>query len=141
MKIKLIDFPLKKPSLNHLRDKLKQLSDELKLKGSCSIIFTDDKFLRKLHKEYFQNDTPTDVITFNLGDSKPEGEIYISKERAEKQAKQYHSSYACELLRYTVHGFLHLAGYDDKTVNEYKSMKKLEDKYLELYFPELFKEL
>ncbi len=137
MKIKLIDFPLKKPPKKLIQEKLQIISNQLKLQGTCSVIFSDDNFLRKLHKDYLNEDTATDVITFDLGENETEGEIYISSNRAHDQAKNFKSSYASELIRYAIHGLLHLAGFNDQTENEYLTMKKEEDKYLELYFADI----
>ena len=98
---------------------------------SLDIIFTDDKSIRVLHEKYLDDDTVTDVITFNLGDnSNCEGEVYISLDRARKNAEYYHVSIINEIMRLIIHACLHLAGYDDQNDKERKIMKKKEDYYL-----------
>jgi len=87
----------------------------------------------KLNNEYLQHDYYTDVITFSLNedDTKEiDGEIYICVDVAEEQAKEYKVSLSNELSRLAIHGLLHLCGYGDKTDEEQKLMRSLENKYL-----------
>jgi rRNA maturation RNase YbeY len=100
---------------------------------SINVIFTNDFHLRKIHKDYLRDDTPTDVITFNLGTSDHiEAEIYISAERAMEQAVQYQVTDLHEVCRLVVHALLHLAGFNDKSGPERQRMKQEENKYVEL---------
>ena len=86
-----------------------------------SIIVTNDAYIRNINREFRSDDRPTDVISFSnrenpfpaVDDSSEEiGEIYISLQRAEEQAKEYMVSLVQETKRLIVHGILHLAGYD-----------------------------
>ena len=96
------------------------------------VIFTDDKSLKKMHREYLDDDTLTDVMTFNLSKSPPiESEIYISIERAHENAQNYNVTYQNELMRLLIHACLHLAGYDDKDEKKRKKMKEQEDYYID----------
>jgi rRNA maturation RNase YbeY len=72
------------------------------------------------------------VITFSLNDDDRfiDAEIYICVDVAEEQASEYKVSLSNELLRLAVHGTLHLCGYKDKSEEEQKLMRQLEDKYL-----------
>lgn len=99
-------------------------------------ILTTDSYLRKLHKEFFNLDSSTDVITFNLNENpeKIEGEIYVSVERAIDQGKQYKINPALEICRLLIHGCLHLAGYDDLNQKEFKELKKIENKLVKEVF-------
>lgn len=106
------------------------LKGEKKKKASINIIFTDDKEILRLNKQYLNHHYTTDVITFSLGDDLLEGEIYISVDTAEKNAKRFNVSLTRELLRLSIHGALHLAGYDDATDDERHNMHLLENKYL-----------
>lgn len=94
------------------------------------IIFTTDQYLYDLHRKFFNLDTKTDVITFNLNESKDtiEGEIYISVDMAEQNSKKYNVSVESELCRLIIHGCLHLAGYEDKNEKDFRVMKNQEDK-------------
>jgi len=96
---------------------------------SIDIILVDDDTLREMHKIYLDDDSVTDVMTFNLADDKSiEGEIYISVPRATAQSTEYGVTLVQELVRLIIHGCLHLAGYDDQTEDNLKEMKDIEDK-------------
>ena len=100
--------------------------------NSINLILTDDEFLRKMKKKYFDQDVYTDVISFNLEgpNENIEGEIYISMDRIIENAKSLKSSIDMEFKRIIIHGILHLIGYDDKTNYQKENMTKLENKYL-----------
>ncbi len=103
----------------------------LKVK-SLALIFVTDDYLRDLHRQYLDDDSYSDVMTFNLGDGpEVEGEIYISVDRARIQAAEYGVALEEEIARLIVHGLLHLQGYDDRTEAERQQMRKLEDRFLE----------
>ena len=105
--------------------------NELNLSAlSITFIFVTDEKLAEMHGTYLQDNSKTDVITFNLGDKDIEGEIYISKDRAFEQAKQYEVSFEEEIIRLVIHGILHLAGYDDIEEQDGKEMKKIENSLL-----------
>ena len=107
------------------------------LAASIDIIFTDDDTISTLHQTYLDDPSPTDIITFDLGSDEIEGEIYISVDRAQEQAKRYHVTLAEELTRLIVHGLLHLKGYDDKEKKERKKMKQKEDDLVRLLCREI----
>jgi rRNA maturation RNase YbeY len=100
------------------------------LMKTLDIIFTSDSYLQQLHKDFFDLDTKTDVITFHLNDSPDEieGEIYISLERAVDNSKQYKVSSEIEICRLIIHGCLHLAGYNDQNESDLFKMKEEENK-------------
>jgi probable rRNA maturation factor len=98
---------------------------------SVSVIFTDNQNIQSLHHQYFNENTPTDVITFNLGNAeKIEAEIYINEDYTQKQAEYYGVTFIEEISRLLVHAMLHLAGYDDLTDENRKNMRREEDKYV-----------
>ena len=98
---------------------------------SIDIILVDDDTLREMHKIYLDDDSVTDVMTFNLADDKSiEGEIYISVPRATAQSLEYGVTLIQELVRLIIHGCLHLSGYDDQTEDSRKEMKKIEDNFV-----------
>jgi len=94
------------------------------------IIFLYDDDINDINKRFLHHNSPTDVLSFNFEEENLEGEIYISIETAERQAKEYKVSLTNELLRLSIHGILHLLGYEDKTMKNRKIMHNLEDKYL-----------
>jgi|SRR5690625_1864881 len=95
-----------------------------------SIMFVDNKKIQELNFRYRNKDKVTDVLSFALdlsnheqkGIPLPLGDIVISIEQAEKQAKEYQHSLKRELGFLTVHGFLHLLGYDHMDFKDEKKM-------------------
>lgn len=74
----------------------------------------DDAAIAELNREYLAHDGPTDVISFALHDAgdSPLGDIYIGFEQALRQADALDIAPHEELMRLTVHGVLHVMGYD-----------------------------
>lgn len=99
------------------------------------VILVDDEYLRKLHHKYLNDDSYTDVMTFNLTESgEIEAEIYISYDRAQFHARQYQVSVEDEIARLICHGLLHLRGHDDRTPAERQKMHQLENELLRKYW-------
>lgn len=118
------------------------------------IQFVSERCMAKVNWQFLQHEGPTDVITFDYrepearspkrGDSSPSGhsagpgagipglhgELFICPAVAKAQAKQYCSTMAQELVRYLVHGILHLRGFDDQTAAARKRMKREEARLL-----------
>lgn len=109
--------------------------EKKKLEG-LTYIFCSDEYLLEINRQFLQHDYYTDIITFNLAErGQPiQGEVYISIDRVRDNAQQYHSSIKRELHRVIFHGALHLCGYKDKKKGEEVTMRKMEEKYLNLYF-------
>ena len=76
-------------------------------------IFCSDKFLLGINKFYLQHDYYTDIISFDLSETKGKliGEVYISIDRVKDNAKTHKNSLKEELLRVIFHGALHFCGY------------------------------
>jgi len=70
------------------------------------------------------------LSSFNLGDDKVEGEIYISFDRVKENAKIFKVSIKNEIFRIIIHGLLHLKGFDDKNKSERIKMKIKEEELL-----------
>ncbi len=115
-----------------IKDLLFWICDELDLSAEIiDVIFTDDQSLKELHRDFLNDDTFTDVMTFNLSDSPSiDSEIYISIDRARENAEKYNVSYQNEIMRLLIHACLHLSGYDDTEERKRKKMKEQEDYYL-----------
>lgn len=92
--------------------------------GELSIAFLTDVALARLHADFLSDPTTTDVITFP-GNPAHEvaGEICISVDTAQTYAASHEHKFAEELTLYLVHGYLHLAGYDDRTPVTRKQMR------------------
>lgn len=102
--------------------------------AGISVAIVDDSIIAELHERYMQNPQPTDVLTFDLRDdpatSEIEGEIVLSAETARKAARSLGLSEGQEVLRYAIHGALHLAGWNDRTLGERAKMRREEDRVL-----------
>jgi len=110
------------------------LRDEGLAAPEISVILIDDEYLRKLHRDFLNDDTFTDVMTFNLGgEDDIEGEIYISVDRAKRYAMEFNVLPEEEIARLIIHGLLHLNGFDDQTVEEREKMREMEAFYLRKY--------
>lgn len=109
--------------------------DEEPPENIINVIFTNDKQMRKLNRDYRNIDRPTDVLSFNYDDEPGEesilGEIYISVETAAVNADNEQMTFTCELLKLCCHGFLHLLGYDHEKNGEAQMMATKEIYYLE----------
>ena len=105
--------------------------------GIVSYILTEDAHIRELNHTYRNIDKTTDVLSFELLDPiHPDnvylGEVYISVDRAQQQAKDANRTLQEELTHLAVHGTLHLLGFEHDTDKGYKQMQNEENKYLAL---------
>ena len=105
--------------------------------AELSVMLTDDEHIHELNKKFRGVDRPTDVLSFAFRESdEPEiltdeveilGDIIISLERAKFQAETYGHSYLREVIFLTVHGLLHLLGYDHIEESERLEMEREQD--------------
>ncbi len=104
---------------------------------SIIIIFCTDNYLIKINQQSLQHDFYTDIITFDLSETKTSpkiAELYISVDRVKDNATSLHTPFKTELHRVIFHGCLHLCGYKDKGVKHIALMRAKEDEYLQSYF-------
>ena len=100
--------------------------------GEICYVFCDDAYLHKLNVEFLNHDTLTDIISFDYSVGKIiQGDIFISVERVEDNAKDFSTAFKKELRRVIIHGVLHYCGYKDKTEDDAKLMRQKENHYLE----------
>ena len=115
----------------------KILSDFDKTNKDIEITYVGNEAIRQMNVQYLGKDDFTDVIAFNLEDALEDnllGDIYISAEQAKIQAGDFGSDYIHELVRVTIHGILHLLGYEDDTKEKKQKMHIEENKWLKEYF-------
>ena len=107
--------------------------------AKISIIFSTYQILNKLKIKFFNIDSNTDVIAFNLNENTKniDGEIYISPEIAKENAKKFKNSFNDEIKRLIIHGTLHLIGYLDNNETQKSTMNNLENKFLKKNLLEL----
>lgn len=108
-----------------------------------SIVLGNDDYIHNLNREYRGKDCPTDVLSFALNEgAEPEiidgpeevllGDIIISIETATRQAEEYGHTLERELAYLTVHGMMHLLGYDHMTEDDKQEMRQEEEHVLSL---------
>lgn len=109
---------------------------EKKKLEAINYIFTDDKNLLKINKQYLNHNFLTDIITFDLSDKGQPitAEVYISLKRVKQNASIHQTTFKQELHRVIFHGALHLCGYNDKTDRQRNQMRKKENSYITDYF-------
>ena len=126
---------------SYLNELIEYALDYLQVKNAIlSIIFVDEKTIREINRDYRQQDRVTDVISFAFEDNenivyndmcRPLVEIYICIPRMIEQAKEYGHSEKRELSFLTIHGLLHLLGYDHMNAKEEKEMFELQELILD----------
>ena len=116
--------------------------DYQKVKNSIfNIIIVNQDKIQELNKNYRNIDRVTDVISFALEDDNTFietdmrilGDIYICIEKARSQALEYKHSFLREISFLTIHGLLHLLGYDHMKEDDEKIMFKLQEMILNEY--------
>lgn len=101
--------------------------------GELSITFLTDPALAKLHADFLDDPTTTDVITFEGDESLGHaGDVCVSADTARAYSEKHDKDFSEELLRYVVHGWLHLAGYDDLEPRKKRRMRAAEDRAVKL---------
>jgi len=110
-----------------------EIDYNLKIKKLGIIILSDEE-LREINIKHLKSDYYTDIITFDYTENKSEieGEVLISIDRIEENAKKYKISVKEEMYRVVIHGILHLAGENDERKVEQKHMQEKENQYLKL---------
>lgn len=107
------------------------------------VLLCNDAAIHDLNLQYRGKDRPTDVLSFALNEGdEPEiidgpetellGDIIISLDTAGRQAEEYGHSLERELAYLTVHGILHLLGYDHEIEEDQLEMRREEEHILGL---------
>lgn len=115
----------------------------LPLTAQVSVSLVGDQEIQEINRDYRGIDKITDVISFALDEGEeftivdgPQeqllGEIVISLPQTLRQAKEYENSVERELAYLTVHGFLHLLGYDHMNEDDKALMRREEEKIMQL---------
>lgn len=138
--IKQVDIDIEE--LEEVQKFMEYSLEYLKLDNvTFNIIIIDNDMIHTINREYRGIDRPTDVITFALEDDNTFislgerilGDIYISIDRAKEQAIDYGHSLLRELCFLTIHGILHLLGYDHMKEDDEKVMFELQERVLTSY--------
>jgi len=110
-------------------------------KCEAGVIFVNNTYIKKLNKRYRKVNQVTDVIAFQMEKNKESmapitfsprilGDIFISADRAKIQAKDFGHSVRKEIAILTIHGILHLLGYNHKRRKDALAMRKKEEEIL-----------
>lgn len=125
--INFVDFPkehveiLKKAAENALKS-------EKKRKYQINFIMISDEEIKKLNIKYRKVRRITDVISFLIVPEFFIGDVYISENHTQKQAKKYGNTWQQELMYLVIHGLLHLCGYTDYDIVNKTKMFVRQDK-------------
>lgn len=105
---------LRKPELGRF---LKKAQSAVGLKGEVTLLLADDLRIKALNKAFRGKNKPTDVLSFPAAENGEgiAGDLAVSVDTAQRQAEEYGHSLREEICILTVHGLLHLAGYDHET--------------------------
>lgn len=132
--IRLLDTDFSKSKIKNPKSKILSCPP-----GELSVVFLTDDALAGLHADFLADPTTTDVITFEgepaLGVA---GEICVSVDTAAAYAKVHGRDFSSELMLYVIHGWLHLAGYDDLQPGKKRAMRRAETRARRLLGPVLF---
>lgn len=105
--------------------------------GEINYIFCDDEYLHKINVEYLDHDTLTDIISFDYTvGNLIQGDIFVSIERVQDNAKDFNVSFEEELKRVLSHGVLHYCGYKDKSPKDEALMRSKEEEKMQMFHVE-----
>ena len=114
------------------------VESENKILGEISYVFCDDEYLHSINMQYLNHDTLTDIISFDYTEGDIiSGDIFVSIERVEDNAKDFNVSFDEELKRVLAHGVLHYCGYKDKSEKDALLMRSKEEEKIKLFHVEL----
>jgi probable rRNA maturation factor len=100
--------------------------------GNINVIFTTNDYLIKINKQFLKHNYHTDVITFDYNDENVvSGDIFVSVDQVRKNSRKFDVGFIDELSRVTIHGVLHLLGFNDESYSEIERMKSMENASLE----------
>ncbi|MDI6845145.1 MAG: rRNA maturation RNase YbeY [Candidatus Saccharicenans sp.] len=113
--------------LNRLKQLLEKLCRSYRVqRAEVVLTLVGRRAIHSLNRRYRRKDRPTDVLSFPIGEKGPDGKFYlgdiiICPEVARKQARKQGHSLLREMEILTIHGFLHLLGFE-----HYKGMEEEE---------------
>ena len=109
------------------------------MQGTLTVALVEDAEIRRVHRQFLGEDTPTDVLSFLLDGEKIRGldellgEVVVSAETALREARKRRLLPEREVALYAIHGTLHLVGFDDTDTTSRRKMRREERKYLKIY--------
>jgi probable rRNA maturation factor len=144
----------RKINLQLLKKITRELLAELKLeKAEIGICLVAAPEMTRLNETFLKHKGSTDVIAFDYRDNVGQasrlshskiqkvrdrqdacptlhGEIFVCVDEAVRQARKFGTTWQSEIVRYLVHGVLHLLGFDDSSAGARRKMKREENRLL-----------
>ena len=123
------DRPLSLRSLRRLTLDLLQAMD---LEAELGFHWVSAAEMARVNWRFLRHEGSTDVITFDYGSTprRLHGECFICVDDAVRQAEEFGTTWSGELVRYLIHGILHLCGFDDLEPSLRRIMKREENRWV-----------
>ena len=120
-----------KADFSWLKDLEKIIEHRFGRQKNISLALLTDPEIKKLNRVYRKKNKATDVLSFVINSEDTLGEVLISLEQARIAARKENKSLKSQLQLLSIHGILHLLGYDhEKSQKEAKKQKELEEDIL-----------
>ncbi len=100
------------------------------LSGTLEVVFVSDSTMRRYNRRFAGKGGTTDVLAFDMGKTYV---IIISVDTARKNAIYYGEKFEDELVRYVIHGILHLMGFDHKVEHKKDRMRDMEEEKVKIW--------
>lgn len=134
MRVRLSNQQARRVSISEIRRLVKYVLAQEGIKKvpvEISILLVDNARIKKINKQYLGRTYATDVVSFRMWEGPfcklhPEllGDVVVSVEQAQDQARRLGKDFKEELWLYIIHGLLHLLGYEDDTSRNAKTMHR-----------------
>lgn len=123
------------PTRATLRRHVARVCATIKAKGHITFVFTDDRSIKTLNRDWRGKDKATNVLSFPDGDLGEDGRVHLGDvilayETVKREALENGVRFSHHLTHLLLHGSLHLLGYDHMTETEAAAMEALEIKIL-----------
>ncbi|MBF0254119.1 MAG: rRNA maturation RNase YbeY [Candidatus Omnitrophica bacterium] len=133
----LAETTLEGVALRTIRSTVRRVLERERVAGAgVTVLVTDNQRIRKLHRKFLKKNSATDVLAFEAGETlMPDaarylGDVVVSAQMAGAYCRKNGGDVREEILRYVVHGLLHLLGYDDLTADQKVKMIRRQEQLL-----------
>lgn len=116
------------PTLKQFQSWIKVALEKKNLHGEITVRITSPEEIQQLNRQYRHKDKPTNILSFNYSDTDDEliGDLVICDAVVKNEAKEQQKTIEEHYAHLTIHGMLHLRGYDHETSEEAEEMEALE---------------
>ena len=101
---------------------------------NVALYLVDTSEITRLNETFLHHKGSTDVIAFDYSGERGfpalHGEVFVCLDQAFRQCRRFHTTWQSELVRYMIHGVLHLSGFDDHRPAQRRRMKRVENRFL-----------